>query len=95
MAVRKIKDEIPEFEIPEFVEATDPPAKRAYNRKPPAPGTVELKTWQKTRQAADKARAAYAKVENIAARLDAAERAEQDAYDALQDALKQAGVITT
>ncbi|MFD4474604.1 hypothetical protein ACFWPU_00605 [Streptomyces sp. NPDC058471] len=47
---------------------------------------------ERARAKADRARAAYAKVTHLAAALDDAEREEQDALDALQDAVNAANV---
>jgi hypothetical protein len=68
---------------------TAEPKKRG---RKPSPLSPLLREWERATAAADKARTAYDKVSAIAQRVEEAEAEEDAAYQALQDALKQAGV---
>lgn len=59
-------------------------------RKGPKPNPISA--YEKARAKAEKARAAYAKVERLAEAVKEAEAEERAAYDALQEALKSVPV---
>jgi len=63
----------------------------ATKRRGPKPNNVGRLSgaYQRAHAKAEKARRAYAKVQRLAEELAAAEQAEQEAYDALQEALAE------
>lgn len=71
----------------EEAQATEEAPKR--RGRPASPLTPVTKEYEKAKAKADKARAAYQKVQDVTESLREAEAAEQDAYEELQRVLEQ------
>ncbi|PRH79347.1 hypothetical protein C6N75_09690 [Streptomyces solincola] len=76
------------------VEQDDNGEGRRRGGRKPSPLTEHIRTWEKAKARADRARSRAAKVQDVQTELATAEQQERDAYQALQDAMSNEAPTT-